>query len=48
MRRFFEVFTRGHGWFGSRSWVSLQTVAYGNALTEDFDTFRKIDNPKGI
>lgn len=32
-------FTRCHAWLGSRGWMSLQTVAYGNSLTEDFDTF---------
>lgn len=34
-----EFFTRCHGWLDSRGWMSLQTVAYGNSLTEDFDTF---------
>ena len=34
-----EFFTRCHGWLGSRGWMSLQTVAYGNSLTKDFDTF---------
>lgn len=34
-----EFFLRCHGWLGSRGWMSLQTVAYGNSLTEDFDTF---------
>ena len=34
-----EFFTRCHAWLGSRGWMSLQTVAYGNSLTEDFDTF---------
>jgi len=34
-----EFFTRCHGWLGSRGWMSLQTVAYGNSLTEDFDKF---------
>jgi len=34
-----EFFTRCHGWLGSRGYLSLQTVAYGNSLTEDFDTF---------
>ncbi len=34
-----EFFTACHGWLGSRCYMSLQTVAYGNSLTEDFDTF---------
>ena len=34
-----EFFRRCHGWLGSRGWMSLQTVAYGNSLTEDFDPF---------
>ncbi len=34
-----EFFSRCHGWLGSRGYLSLQTVAYGNSLTEDFDTF---------
>lgn len=34
-----EFFLRCHGWLGSRGYLSLQTVAYGNSLTEDFDTF---------
>lgn len=34
-----KFFMRCHGWLGSRGWMSLQTVAYGNALTEDFDKF---------
>lgn len=34
-----EFFTRCHGWLGSRGWMSLQTVAYGNSLPEDFDQF---------
>ena len=34
-----EFFLRCHGWLGSRGWMSLQTVAYGNSLTEDFDRF---------
>ncbi|MEM7361106.1 MAG: cyclopropane-fatty-acyl-phospholipid synthase family protein [Pseudomonadota bacterium] len=34
-----EFFLRCHGWLGSRGWMSLQTVAYGNSLTEDFDKF---------
>ena len=34
-----EFFTRCHSWLGSRGYLSLQTVAYGNSLTEDFDTF---------
>ncbi len=35
-RNFFE---RCHGWLGSRGWMSLQTVAYGNSLPRDFDQF---------
>jgi len=34
-----EFFTTCNGWLDSRGWMSLQTVAYGNSLTEDFDTF---------
>jgi len=34
-----EFFTTCHGWLGSRGYLSLQTVGYGNSLTEDFDTF---------
>ena len=35
-RRFFS---RCHDWLKSRRWLSLQTVAYGNSLQEDFDPF---------
>ena len=35
-RGFFE---KCHGWLGSRGWMSLQTVAYGNSLPRDFDQF---------
>lgn len=35
-RAFFE---RCHAWLKSRRWLSLQTVAYGNSLQKDFDTF---------
>ena len=34
-----DFFTRCHGWLGSRGWMSLQTVAYGNSLPKDFDQF---------
>ena len=34
-----DFFTRCHGWLGSRGWMSLQTVAYGNSLPRDFDQF---------
>ena len=34
-----EFFMKCHGWLGSRGYLSLQTVGYGNSLTEDFDTF---------
>jgi cyclopropane-fatty-acyl-phospholipid synthase len=34
-----EFFQRCHGWLGSRGWMSLQTVAYGNSLPQDFDQF---------
>jgi cyclopropane-fatty-acyl-phospholipid synthase len=34
-----EFFERCHGWLGSRGWMSLQTVAYGNSLPRDFDQF---------
>lgn len=45
-------FRQCHTWLASRGWMSLQTVAYGNALTEDFDQFisseifRETDTPK--
>ena len=39
MASYREFFKRCHGWLGSRGWMSLQTVAYGNSLTEDFDRF---------
>ena len=47
-----EFFLKCHSWLGSRSYLSLQTVAYGNSLTEEFDTFisseifRETDTPK--
>jgi len=47
-----EFFLKCHEWLGSRGYVSLQTVAYGNSLTEEFDTFisseifRETDTPK--
>ena len=34
-----EFFETCHGWLESRGWMSLQTVAYGNSLPEDFDQF---------
>ena len=34
-----EFFRCCHGWLGSRGWMSLQTVAYGNSLPQDFDQF---------
>ena len=34
-----NFFSRCHGWLRSRGWMSLQTVAYGNSLPEDFDEF---------
>ena len=34
-----DFFTKCHGWLDSRGYLSLQTVGYGNSLTEDFDTF---------
>ena len=47
-----EFFLKCHSWLGSRGWMSLQTVAYGNSLTEDFDQFisseifQETDTPK--
>ena len=47
-----EFFLKCHSWLGSRGYLSLQTVAYGNSLTEDFDKFisneifQETDTPK--
>jgi cyclopropane-fatty-acyl-phospholipid synthase len=34
-----EFFARCHAWLRPRRWLSLQTVAYGNSLQQDFDKF---------
>jgi len=34
-----EFFRKCHGWLGSKGYMSLQTVAYGNALPGSFDPF---------
>jgi len=34
-----EFFRKCHGWLGSKGHMSLQTVAYGNALPGSFDPF---------
>jgi len=47
-----EFFLKCHSWLDSRGYLSLQTVAYGNSLTEDFDQFiskeifQETDTPK--
>jgi len=47
-----EFFLKCHSWLSSRSYLSLQTVAYGNSLTEEFDQFisseifKETDTPK--
>lgn len=47
-----EFFLKCHSWLGCRGWISLQTVAYGNSLTKDFDQFisteifQETDTPK--
>ncbi len=47
-----DFFLKCHEWLQPRRYLSLQTVAYGNSLTEDFDQFisseifQETDTPK--
>lgn len=39
VRIYREFFSKCQKWLRSHGWMSLQTVAYGNSLTRDFDPF---------